>query len=126
MIYCNVSTELDTTVKFNLNYKSYQWYTSLDTTQKYILYYFTNNYSSSPGELKVSRYAVFKDESVNKNQPYIKVYRDTIYDGFNGSTKVKINGSNKFVEDTLFLNFNVTPVSGSPFNMRCKYLKILP
>lgn len=73
----------------------------------------------------MSRYTVFKDESVNKNQPYVKVYRDTIYDGFNGSTKVKINGSNRFIGgDTLLLNFNVTPVSGPQFNMYCKYLKL--
>lgn len=124
MIYCNVPSETDTNLKFFMRYKSYSYASATDTSEKYILYKFDNNFSASPGELRISNTNVFKDEGVNKIQPYVKEYRDTIYDGFNGSSKVKLNGSNFFKGDTILLNFHIVPVSGTQYDMYCKYLKL--
>lgn len=124
MIYSSVPAELDTNLTFFMHYKSYQWVSSFDTTQKYILYKFDNNYSAQPGEMRISKTAVYKDGSGNHNQPYIKVYRDTIHDGFNSSSLVVLNGSNWFKGDTLILNFHVSPLTGSQYNQQCKYRKL--
>ncbi len=124
MIYSSVPSELDTSLRFFMHYKTYHWVTSYDTTQKYILYEFKNNYSTQPGEMRVSKTAVYKDGGTNHNQPYIKVYRDTISDGFNGSSLVTLNGSNWFRGDTLIVNFHVSPLTGSQYNQQCKYLKL--
>jgi len=124
MIYSSVHTELDTNLMFFMHYKSYQWVSSFDTTQKRILYKFDNNYSSQPGEMRVSKTAVYKDGSTNHNQPYIKVYRDNISDGFNNSSLIVLNSGNIFSGDTLMLNFHVSPLTGTQYNQKCKYLKL--
>lgn len=124
MIYSSVSAELDTTLTVRLNYKSYSYYnTMIDTTEKYILYTIPNNYDQSQGKVRISKTAIYVNESTNKSQPYVKEYRSVIYDGFLSSSKVKLNNSNRFSGDTMILNYHVSPTSGSQYDICCKYLK---
>jgi hypothetical protein len=95
----------------------------VDTVEKYILYTIPNNYDQSQGKVRVSKTVVYVNESANKNQPYIKEYRSVIYDGFISSSKVKLNNSNMFSGDTMILNFHISPLQSSQYDMKCKYIK---
>jgi len=124
MVSCSNNNELDTNLTFKMLYKSYSYYnTTVDTVEKYILYTIPNNYDQSQGKVRVSKTVVYVNESANKNQPYIKEYRSVIYDGFISSSKVKLNNSNVFSGDTIILNFHVSPLQGSQYDMKCKYIK---
>lgn len=101
----------------------YQYASSTDTTDKKILYRIPNNYNSTSGTVRVSNTAIFYNEDVTHNQPYLTVKGSTISDGFQGSSLVMLNGGNKFNGDTMVLNFHVDPLSAPPYDMQCVYIK---
>lgn len=122
MVTCDKALELNTNVFLALRYKTYHYY-SLDTTDKTILYWIPNNVNTAAGNVKVSNSVIYVNESTNHSQPYIEEHTNDVLGGFNDCSKVKLNGSNYFNADTLILNFHVTPLTGSQFDMKCKYKK---
>lgn len=119
MVACSQSTELSTSLTLTLRYKTYH-VSGVDTS---ILYTVMNNVSAVSGQVKVSANTIF-DNNMTNSQPYLKVNKvKSITSGFDGDQAVKLNGGNKFVADTLMLNFYVDP-GATPFNMSCKYKKL--
>lgn len=111
-------------VTFSLRYKSWDYFNyQADTNDKYVLYKILNNYNNLPGYARMSKDAVYINESVNHDQPYIKTHAGSISEGFINCSTVWLNGTNKFSGDTLILSFTVKPPSGPTYNMKNKYLR---
>jgi len=125
MIFCTDTTQIDSGLHINVLYKNWNYLSSQDTTQKTIQYWMPNNYNTLAGKLRISRSVIFYNQNTNHTQPYIKTYQELIMDGFVGDPYVKVNNGNYFAGDTMVINFNVTPLVGSSYDMKCKYLKQL-
>jgi len=120
MVYCDSVTELDTTIVISLVYRTFQYMNANDSSLKKVLYTIPNNFNTISGKVKLSSTVIFYNESTNHNQPYIEWYNN-IVSGFYGDSKC--NGGGTFKGDTLSLSFNVDPLVGNNFVMKCKYLK---
>lgn len=123
MIFCSDTTQIDSGLQITVLYKNWNYLNSGDTTQKTIQYWMPNNYNTLAGKLRISRSVIFYNQNVNHTQPYIKTYQQMIMDGFVGDPYVKVNNGNYFSGDTMVINFNITPLVGSSYDMTCKYLK---
>jgi len=122
MISCSNTNEYSSLVSITLQYKGYQFYDISDSTLN-ILYSIPNNTNGNPGWVKVSKNAIYKNQDVNHNQPYITTRNDTIWSGFDGSSLVKLIGTSRFSADTLIMGFHVSPLQGSQYNITCKYIR---
>ena len=123
MVTCDKPGELSTGVFITLRYKTYHYY-STDTTDKIILYWMPNNVNTAPGNLKISQNVIYDNESTNNSQPYIEEHTNDILGGFNDCSGVKLNAGGIFNGDTMILNFHVSPLTGSQYDMKAKYKKI--
>lgn len=84
-----------------------------------------NNVNTASGNLRISNTVIYKNQGVNLSQPYIEEHANDILGGFNDCSLVKLNSvPNKFNADTMILEFDVSPLVGSQFIMKCKYLKL--
>jgi len=120
MVYCDSITELDSSIVLTLVYRTFQYMNPNDSSLKKVLYTIPNNFNTVSGKVKLSSTVIFYNENTNHNQPYIEWYNNII-SGFYGDSKC--NGGGTFNGDTLSLSFNVDPLVGNNFVMKCKYLK---